>query len=344
MPQQSILDYVDNRQVLEYARSLDPANYFFLSEVFRVNVVDELSYEYLKGASGNPAIMADVVAYESRAPIVPREGFELVTGRLPIIKQKSLVKEEELLKIFSPNSTKQRQLALNRMYDDLTNRVNGVYARLNWMAGQIMSSGLIVFNTDHAKFTVNFGVPGDQKYAVQTLWSNHTDSDPLKDIKTLQDLIKSRTGKMCDVAVTSNAVILDLLSNAKIKQAIAGAGQTFGILTLPVLNQYIQSVGLPMIIGYDEYVKSASADNTISSTRVFAENVFTMFPSTETIGETLLGPTAEGIVGVGAEEAPGIWAEVKQSSDPVQVSTIVVATGFQTAPGADLLGILTVRS
>jgi hypothetical protein len=82
------------------------------------------------------------------------------------------------------------------------------------------------------------------------------------------------------------------------------------------------------------------ADRTTLSERFFPEDSFTLFNTSETLGETLFGPTAEAIRGLGAEEAPGVFAEVYETKDPVNVWTYAVSVAFPTFPGADQIAIM----
>jgi len=337
---QTILDFVKNPEILSYARQLRPESFFGL-ELFPVKTVDELDYEYIKGVGGSKAsIIANVVNWESAAPMAPHEGIDRVEGELPPIKQKSRFSEKEVIKIFSPRTTSERNAVITRLYDDVAARVDGIFSRLNLIIMESLATGAVVFASEGIKMTVDWGVPGGHKATPSIRWSEVATAIPLTDMQVLQATIRTDSGYTCDRAITSTSVINYLLQNTSIKQAIFGTGETSHILTLPALNGFLASVGLPTLFPYDEQYKEVAANGTISSKRYYNEKQYTMFSSAAQLGETLFGPTAEALRGVGAEEAPGVFAEVFETKDPVNVWTYAVATAFPTFPGADSIGIV----
>jgi hypothetical protein len=336
----SILEFVKTEEVLDFARRLNPEIFLGL-EIFKPRMVDELNYSYIKGVGGNKAsIMADVVAWESSAPLAPHEGLARVEGELPPIKQKSRFSEQEVIKIFNPRSTRERAETIKKLYNDVQARVDGVHSRLNWITMQSLAEGKVVFTSEGNKLTVDWGVPVGQVKVPSALWSDHTNADPVADILALQSTVKSASGAFCDRAITSNTIIGHILQCVKVKTQMFGTGETSRILTLDALNSFLTSLGLPTLFAYDELVKVLAADRTISNARYYPENRMTLIPGAENLGETLYGPTAEAIRGLAAEEAPGIFAEVYETKDPVNVWTYAVATAFPTFPGADQIGIM----
>jgi hypothetical protein len=336
----SILDFVDNKEVLEYARRLDPMVYFGL-QLFKPRTVEELDYKYIKGAGGSQApIMAEVVAWESEAPLAPHESLETVEGELPPIKQKSRYSEQEVIKIFNPRSTRERRATIDRLFNEIQGRVDGIHSRLNWIIMQSLGLGTVTFTSEGNKLSVDWGVPDDNQTDPKN-WDDVDAGKPLEDMQALQSVIKDATGALCDRAITTNKVVAALLANESIKKSMFGTSETSRILTLDALNQFLASLGLPVIYSYDESARTVGSDYALSApAKFYPAKRLTMFPSSEILGETLFGPTAEGIRGLGAEEAPGIFAEVFEKRDPVSVWTYAVASGFPTFPGADMIGII----
>jgi len=339
----SILEFVDNKQVLDYARRLTP-NIWLGLNLFKVQTTDEITYEYIKGAGGISSVkMAEVVAWESEAPTAPRESVTTVQGELPPIKQKSRIKEKELIKIFSPRGTSERQLAINKLFDDVKDRVDGIYARANDIIMKSLANGSVVFTSEGMKLTVDWGVPANHKVVLAGVnkWSDTVNSNPVQDMLDLQAQIKMDGGVTPNEAITSTKVVGYLLQNQKIKLQILGDATSSRILSLTGLNLWLTSMGLPTIYAYDETSRIINpSTHALTEQRFFPEEKFVMFNRTA-LGDTLVGPTSEAIVGAGYEAAPGVWAEVFETRDPVNVWTYAVATMFPTFPGAGNVGQIT---
>jgi hypothetical protein len=340
----SILEYVKNAEVLQYARRLNPEIFFGL-QLFRPRTVSELNYQYLKEVGGTKAsMMAELVAWEAAAPLAPHEMLARVEGELPPIKTKRRFSEQEIIRIFGPRSTAERREAITRLYRDVQSVVDGVHSRLNWIIMQSLAYGEVEFTGGGVKLAVDWGLDGSQivEKTSTEQWDDLDDSNPVADIQALQKVVLDATGVLPDAAITSNTVISYLLQNENIKKAMFGSTETSRILTIDALNNFFVSIGLPELYSYDERVKIVDPTDykSVTTERYYPETRFTMFPRGEVLGETLYGPTAEGIRALALEEAPGIFAEVFETRDPVNVFTYAVATAFMTFPGVDEIGIL----
>jgi hypothetical protein len=193
----SILEFVKNTEVLDFARRLNPEVFFGL-QLFKPRMIDELNYSYIKGVGGTKAsIMAEVVGWEVSAPLAPHEGLVTVEGELPPIKQKSRFSEQEVVKIFNPRSTRERQATIKRLYNDVQARVDGIFSRLNWIICQSLGEGSLTFTSEGMKLAVDWGVPATQ---VQTFgefttpWSTHATAIPITDIQDMQAVVRAASG------------------------------------------------------------------------------------------------------------------------------------------------------
>ena len=336
----TIFDFIDNKEILSYARTLKTDSYFGFS-LFPIKQVSEINYEYIKGSYGQKAnIMAEVVAYESSSPGVGRDGLVKVSGKLPPIKQKSRIGEQEIIKLFSPRSILEREEAKSQLYNDVADRVDGVYSRLNRIICDSLAYGSVTFAGEGVKLKVDWNVPAGHKTTVAKSWSDTT-SDPVSDIMAAVQTIIDDTGVRVNRGLTSTLAITNLLRNEKLQSAIFGSANTARNLTSAIVNEYLVSLGLPALFAFDEVVRRVDpATQAVVTERYFPQTQLTMFSSNETLGETLIGPTAEGIVGVGTEEAPGIWAEIMQTKDPVNIYTMATAVGFPTFPGSEAVAML----
>jgi len=202
-----------------------------------------------------------------------------------------------------------------------------------------LGNGTVVFASDGVKLTVDWGIPADQKVTPGVPWDTVATADPFADITALMNVIKTDRGVVVDRMLTSNTVIANLLQCVKLKKAIFGSSETDRVLTLAALNAFFASVGMPLVYSYDEQYKLLNADMTTTLTRYYPVKKATLYSSQMTLGETLYGPTAEAIRSIGVEESPGIWAEVFETKDPVNVWTYACAVAFPTFPASDDIGI-----
>ncbi|MCT4190218.1 major capsid protein [Elizabethkingia anophelis] len=146
-------------------------------------------------ASTGAKIMANVVSFGSRAPRKGREFASLIKGELPKIEiardqdEFDLFKVDELrekLKIYKNNTSIGDKLA-SLIYDDPLFCLNGVNARLEWLAKQIASTGKVkldkITNAAGAQnFSIDFKVRTE---SVGKKW-DQPDAKPIDDLKALQ--------------------------------------------------------------------------------------------------------------------------------------------------------------
>lgn len=333
----SIFEFVKNRDVLDYARTLNRERLLGL-QLFPTKDTFELNYEYVKGAGGTKAsIMAEVVPWETSAPQAPREGFDKVSGELPPIKLSRNISERELIKIFTPRVTGERSQAIGKLYDDVGDIVDSIYARLNHINMQALGTGKVVFNSEYTKLTVDFGVPAGNKKTPSTKWSTTASATPLTDLIAWSKVLTDAGNPKPDVLLTSGTVLAYLLLNVSIKEAIFGnaSGASSRLLTQEILNQFLRASGLPAVQTYDEVHRVIGADRTLTSVRAYPEKNATLFSSQTKLGDTLFGPTAEAISSIGVEKAPGIFVDISKHTDPVSHKIAGVAVAFPTFPAAD---------
>jgi len=340
----SILDYVKNPEILNYARALTP-NQFFGFQLFPIQHVPELDYRYIKGQSGvKQAMIADVVGWESPAPMAPHEGLERVEGELPPIKQKSRFSEQEVVKIFDPRTSAEREYVITKLFNDVQDRVDAIYARGNQMIMDALGTGKTTLSSNGVKVEIDWDVPDAQVDNANVMWGTTATSDPVKDFTDMRDVIKDAQGVTVDRAVTSTKAIALLLQSEKLRKQVFGADLSDRLLTLNQVNAFFAGIGLPTLYAYDEKYRIINRDGTFTATRYFPEKVCTLFSTETKLGDFLMGPTAEAVRSIGTQVKPGIWAEVYETKDPVNVWTYACATAFPTFPGCDQIGILTVLS
>jgi len=360
------LEELSNPTFLGFIRSIpEPQEFLGGTEGFLPNrTVPTLEYEYILGAGGQAAkasIMAHVMGWDSEAPIASRRvppglAPATVRGELPPIKRKAKLSEKEIIKFKQPRpGTSDRTDALDYVYDSTVELVTAVQSRLEWLRMQAISEDRLVIDQEGIDVSIDFGIPSTQQYNINTdnnlstWWEDTVNSNPVADLDYVcnqyeidhQGLRPSRM--VCDT--TTRQV---LLMNDNLRELVRGPGAPTFRMTEDELNSLFSIYQLPSLINYDVTLLEENHDGTLVPVRPFNRRKVVLLPSSSvTLGNTLLGPTAEArnIPGVGyTPYAPGIVGSVYGKDEPPSEWIKVAAVAFPTLPGAEFVVQMTVRN
>lgn len=331
-----ILDYLRER---EYPALLGES-------LFPERKIQGLKLEYIKG-SNNVPVMASVHAFDSESEIASRDAVAMVEEKIALIKRKIRMNEETIIALKNPRTTAERNYMIEKIYNDIDNMVMSVRTRIEAMRMEALATGKISFDENGIVTEVDYGVPDNHKEVLSgaSAWSSPT-STPLDDIQEWSNTIVQDSGVTPTRALTSNKVIQNLLKHPSVGLAIFGSASQGRIVTLPMLNQLLTSMGLPQIVSYDSVVRVQKADGSYETKRYFPEDTFVMLPE-GSLGETIYGLTAEEIrlqqkSDVETNMFGNILAMVYDTNDPVATWTKAVATSLPSFPMADSIFISTV--
>ena len=343
----TILDVFSDAELLAYARAL-PANQAFIGHLLFPNKTqNSLDFKYIKGYQKSSAVMASVQTFGAEASIAQREfGYSYVEGSIPPIKRKIVINEEELIKFYSPRlNTDDQDAAIDAIYNDVDNMVESVYNRIEWMRWKAIVDGKIELNELGIKLSVDYGYVSDQKETLTgtALWSDHTNSNPIDDIRRWCDAVEVRTGIRPTRAVTSVEAMGHILLNAKVRAMVWGDNATMKPVTWNDINALFDAFRLPPIVTYEATVRAENRAGVISTERLLPAAKFVLLPP-NALGDTLYGPTAEALNNhnIDRKLAPGIIAQVFKTDEPPAHWTKAAAVAIPTFPNADLPFIATV--
>lgn len=332
---------------LSYARARQPQTY--LGPTLFPNIgTDKLKFEYLKGARNRP-VAATVQAYGAEATIASRRGFSQISGKIPAIKRKIPLDGETMMLLKSLNPSDEATV-INELFNDLDAMVDAVQARVELMRMEAITTGKVVLQENGVIAEADYGVPANHKEALSgtDLFSDTENSKPLDVIRDWSDTVYNDTGIRPERALTCNRIVSLLCQNKQIRQAINGDNGSQVPVTLPKLNQLLESLGLPKIATYEERIDVEDPESgELSTVRAFDnnENKFVLLPM-QSLGNTLWGPTEEATVSdyIDQKSVAGLWAgSYLLSHDPVAIETKASASAFPTFPMADSIFIGTVR-
>jgi len=210
---------IDVRELLPNFRQADAQAYIetYPFEELRYQSAFPLMFQpdlTWKGIEANfgAKVMADVVAFNSRAPRKGRATPTKISGDIPkieIARDKvetdfnTLRSLQNAINDLPPGPTRKQamQRILDWHYDDQTFVRNGVEAKLEWIAKQISSTGkysLALINNEagvQTKVDVDFGIPASQIVNASKDWSDPT-ADIIGDIKARKNAAKPRGRKL----------------------------------------------------------------------------------------------------------------------------------------------------
>lgn len=320
--------------------------------------VDDLSFEYLLGANRKQA-MATVLSFDAEAPLGQRGGAgERIVGELPPIKRKMRIGEKEIIRFLNPRfGTQDASRAIEQVYNDILDLIVAVQSRVEWMATQVMSEDLLIYDEQGIKFSFDYGINGDFQWNIpnkldnhsrwgngatnQTIsvggpWNNPATATYINDLQQICDRVQRTTGQRpTDMWLSLQARNM-LVNSAEIKALVRGTAA--GVTTLQLSTAEIQSVfdtyQLPTLHTNDVTVTREMPDGSLVDLRTMAVNK-AFLTQGRPVGNFLHGPTAESRVLAGgplAAAGPGVWANTYATDEPPAEWSKVAAVAFPTAP------------
>lgn len=273
-------------------------------------------------------------AYDAETPIGKRDSFSRKRISLPPLGQKTVVGEEERLRLAAIQSGGDNTVALiNAIYDDAEINTRAIYARMELARGQVLTTHKFTLSGENQLqgIEADFGVDNSHRPTASTLWSDHTNSNPLEDLRTWVDLVTDDGGEVPAYMLTSRQVVGNLLRNVNVRNLVSSLAGTPTMVTRTQLASVLDAWDLPQLVQYDTQVSVAG-----SSTRVIPANRVILLPANPaSLGRTFWGTTAEALELVGGtnpqltfSEAPGLVGMVMKEGDPVRTWTKVTAIGM----------------
>lgn len=274
-------------------------------------------------------------AYDAETPIGQRDDFQRQRVALPPIGQKTLVGEEERLRLEMLRSGGDNTAALiQALYNDAQINTQAVLARMELARGQVLTTGKFTLAGENNLngIEADFGVAGSHLPTAPTEWDDLTTSDPLENMRDWADLYTDDAGEPPAFALTSRQAIGNMLRNENIRSNFATLGGTPSVITRAQLAGLLDANDLPQLVEYNTQVYTYAG----VSTRVIPVNKMIYLPQNPaSLGNTFWGITAEALELVGMNnpqltfaQAPGLVGTVTRSGDPVRTWTHVAAIGM----------------
>ncbi len=325
-------DLIEPGVLTGFVRELPvPANYVLDRFLPNQNISD-IEAAFTTAFKRNRAAMFR--AFDAETPIGERDNFQRSRVALPPLGQKTLVGEEERLRLEMLRSGGDNTASLiQALYNDARINTEAVLARMELARGQVLTTGKFTFSGENGLkgIEADFGVPSSHLPTAPTAWTDHDNSDPLDDLRTWSDLFTDDSGEVPAFFLTSRQAIGHLLRNAAVRSRYATIGGTPSVITRSQLAAILDSEDLPQLVQYDSQVYVNN-----SATRIIPANKGIMLPANATaLGRTYWGITAEALELTGLtnpqlsfSQAPGLVGMVTKEGDPIRTWTKVTAIGM----------------
>lgn len=284
-----------NRRREEFLQKL------FWQQFFPLKYTTQLTWESLTGSGGSP-VMADVVEYNSSAPLKTRRIVTKTTGDIPKIAIKRQMDEKDMndyniLKAVSQGDAN-RSALLDLVFNDVDFCFTGVMSRTEYLAMQALSYGKIALTTSNNNGIIteddcDFGIPAGNKGGVALAWSQASGATPLTDIRTVVDNAAA-SGYPLQYMIMDRTAFGQLQANTQVQNEWAVMRNTT-IKATPTagdLNGLLESRLLPKIIVVDSIVRFESNAHALTNVSPWKGGYVTFIPDLK-VGNILHGPIAE---------------------------------------------------
>jgi hypothetical protein len=325
------LDYLTPVQLTGFVRELPtPANYTLDQFLPNQNIGDiEAAFDRLTRTNR----AATFRAWDAETPIGKRDTFERRKIALPPIGQKMVVGEYESIQLERVRSGGDgRNRLVEAIYDDAETNTNAIYARMELARGDVLTDGKFTLTGENGlTIEADYGVDGSHLVSAGTVWSDHTNSDPIADLRTWADVYVDDAGVDPAYLITSRTVVGHVLRNVKVRAYAASLAGTPEIITPQQLNQVLAAHDLPQFVIY----KTQIDVDGVATRPIPVDRVVMVPQDARSLGFTAWGVTAEALElaggqnpGITFQEAPGLVGVVMKEGDPVRVWTKVGAVGM----------------
>lgn len=282
-----MIELIKDADVVSFASNYNPETGNLLDQLFPNEKTRNINISYLQTRKNTNAPIALVHAWDSEAKIGSREKFSEKEVQKFLIKKKLQLNEEyaEMAEKYKDNAEIQ-----DLIFNDLGSTSDAVRNRALVMKGELLANGKFTVKENNLSFTMDFGVPADNKVAVD--WSD-PNADILGDINTMINKAKD-AGYELTRGVTSNKVLAKIQMNVGLRKAMFGVNSD-RIPTIAEVNAYLNDNYGFVLVSFDAVYRYERANGTIATKRYFDENKLSLFGGarTETLGKGFYGVTPE---------------------------------------------------
>lgn len=299
--ERSILKELDNKTLEAYLKVRQYKTLFF-ETYFPFKTVSQLDYTTLIGDQGN-MVAADVVSYNSSAPIKSRKVVGKLTGSIPAIRMKKVMDEKDILDynyLKTLADSIEKNAILDIIFNDVDACYEGVMARLEWIVAKIMSKGTITLTKANnngivTENVIDFQIPAANKTGVAVVWSaTASTTTPLTDMRAVVAMALTNGHKLA-TCIMRTEQWNQFRASTEVKNEIGyyliGTSALPKAPNLNVVNEYLLGEGMPVIRIYDQSLTTENEAGTQVSGNPWELGYITYIPQ-DKLGSMLSAPLA----------------------------------------------------
>jgi len=296
----SLLSEINKKNLTAYLSNRGIKQYFW-PDFFPPQITPFLDYETLVGSEGKP-VMADVVAYNSSAPIKRRPIVTTLKGDIPAIRISRPMRETDLNKysILKAMANTEQKTIMKLVFDDVKFCFEGVKARLEFLALRLLSQSYIGLSaTSNAGIITTSNIDSQMasanKNCAAVVWTAAVGTTtPITDFITAQTEARGWGIKL-------KYALMDYTDWGYFQASTQVQNYCFGYLyggtkvrlapTLAIANTMLEGMGLPQIILVDQTLILENQDNTQSTVTPWVTGHVLFIPELA-VGDMYFGPIA----------------------------------------------------
>lgn len=338
----NILELIKDKDRLDFSQNLSIARNYMGDRLFPDVKTQHLEAEFYRLADDvQIPTMAKVHAFDTEAAIGTRPTLERVNFEKLLIKEK--INQSERLSLLKSTGVPETNL-ISYVYDDMGRLAESVKTRTEVAKMELLQTGKITINENNLKFTIDYGVPKENKVAYT--WDND-EADILGDIQAMIDIAKSK-GKNIVKGVTSTKIVARMRKNKGIQTAINGVNALGTFISFTQINALLNDMfGFTLEVN-DELYAYEQANGIKTTKRYFDENKFVLLATMPngSIGTGLWGVTPEELkLSPWSAKSAKQFITITQWETPDPVATWTKASGVfvPVLPSQNSLMIATIN-
>lgn len=293
-----------------------------------------LDLKWIKTSKGLPVSLMPS-AFDTVSTIRSREGIKMEETEMAYFKESMIVKEQDeqdLMKLEDANSPFLAEVR-DRIFNDAETLIEGAEVVPERMRMSLLADAnghpSISIAADGATYAYNYdpnSTYSTNNYVAlsgTSLWSDTTNSDPMKDVADAQDKVEAATGVRPTKMICSKKTMNLLKQNTKIKNYILAQNTTATVMVTDARVKEIFSTELGVtILVYTKLYKDESG----TAKKFYPDGMVTLIPD-GALGNTWFGMTPEERTGVKdpakqvALVGEGIAVGVTITDDPIHTKT-----------------------
>lgn len=312
------IDEFQQEEFQGYVENVPPAREYKLRRFLPNKTTKDINFAY-NVIDGKYGQAASITGFNAAAPLRDKNGLAKAFGSVAKVQHGFRLDEEEILKFNRPRDDEEKNQAVEYVYDQTDELINGVYDIEEFMRAQALYNGQLIYddNENDIHLNITFDIPVANKLTATVAWSDPA-SKPLDDIQAAVNQFKTANKNQKPVVMhMTSKTEANLLKNSQIRNQVYGNSADQRLLTKNDLQNVFSALGLPPYEINDDVVDLHGT----GTTQLLADNKVVLLG--DKLGNTFIGPTVEKNFESGIYVVP----EIKETNPPSQ-SVFVGETVF----------------